>query len=110
MSPNAPRRFKNILRSWPLLVPGVAALCLYLLVSVEPRYVAPFLVLVFLGLFPGILLENPKDAAKRTVISTMVIATSLMVLTALFVVYHLAGFPRGDPGEVLECLSRWANL
>jgi hypothetical protein len=101
VSPNAPRRSKYILRSWPLLVPGVAALCLYLLVSVEPRYVAPFLVLVLLGLFPGILLENRKGAAKRIAVSAMVIATSLMVLTALFVVYHLAGFPRGARGETL---------
>lgn len=97
MSPNAPRRFKNVLRSWPLLVPGVAALCLYLLVSVEPRYVAPFLVLMLLGLLPGILLQNPKEAANRTAISTAVVATAVMVLTALLVIYHLAGFPRGEP-------------
>lgn len=101
VSPNASRRFKNTLRGWPLLVPGVAGLCMYLLVSVEPRYVGPFHVLLLLGLFPGILLENPKDAVKRVVVSTMVIATSLMVLTALFVFYHLAGFPRGAPGEML---------
>jgi hypothetical protein len=51
-------------------------------------------------LFPGILLQNPKDAAKRTAISTVVITTSVIVLTALFVVYHLAGFPRGN-GDAL---------
>jgi 4-amino-4-deoxy-L-arabinose transferase-like glycosyltransferase len=96
MSPNALWRFRNILRSWPLLIPGVVAICLYLLVSVEPRYVAPFLVLMLLGLFPGILLQNPKDATKRTAISTVGIATFLMALTALFVVYHIAGFPRGE--------------
>jgi 4-amino-4-deoxy-L-arabinose transferase-like glycosyltransferase len=101
MSSNAPRRFERIPKSWPLLVPAVAAICLYLLVSVEPRYVAPFLVLVLLGLFPAILLQNPKDAAKRIAISAMVVATSLMVLTALLVGYHLAGFPREDLGETL---------
>ncbi len=100
MSPDAPRRFKDILRSWPLFVPGVVAPCLYLLVSLEPRYVAPFLVMVLLGLFPGILLQNPKDTAKRTTISAVVVATSLMVLTALLVVYHLAGFPRGEKGDL----------
>jgi len=61
-------------------------------------------------LFPGILLQNPNDAAKRTAISTVVIATSVMVLTALFVIYHLAGFPRGEPLErfvqVGESLNR----
>ena len=96
MGTDAPRHFKNTLRSWPLLVPGIAAICLYLLVSVEPRYVAPFLVLLALGLFPGLLLRNSKHATKRTVMATVVIAASVMVVTALFVVYHLAGFPRGE--------------
>ena len=101
IGPNASRRFKNILRSWPLLVSGVAPVCLYLLVSVEPRYVAPFLMLVLLGLFPGILLQNSKDAAKRTAISIVAIATCVTVLTALLVAYHLAGFPRGAPSHGL---------
>jgi hypothetical protein len=97
MSPNAFQRFRNILGCWPIIVPGGAALCLYLLMWVEPRYVAPFLVLVLLGLLPGILLQNPKEVAKRVAISTVVIAASLFVLTALLVGYHLAGYPRGEP-------------
>jgi hypothetical protein len=101
VSRNSLRRFKDILGSWPLLVPGIAAVCLYSLISVEPRYVAPFLVLVLLGLLPGILLDNPVAAAKPVAISTMVVAASLTVLTAAFVVYHLAGFPRGVRGEAL---------
>jgi hypothetical protein len=96
---NASRQFKNILRSWPLLVPGVAAPCLYLLVSVEPRYVAPFLVLVLLALLPGILVRNSTSGAKRTVIMTMVVASSLMALSALLVFFHLAGFPRAEPSH-----------
>jgi hypothetical protein len=99
ISRNSLRRFNNVLRSWPLLVPGVAALGLYLLVWVEPRYVAPFLLLVLLGLFPGILLQNPRSAAKRVTISTVVIAITLTVLTGLLVAYHLAGFPRTEPSK-----------
>jgi hypothetical protein len=96
---NALWRLKIILRSWPLLVPGIVAPGLYLLVYTESRLVAPFLVLVLLGLFPGILLQNPNGAAKRTAIATVVIAASVMVLTALLVVYHLAGFPRSEPSH-----------
>jgi len=109
MSPNAPRRFQNILRSWPLFVPGVAAPCLYLLISVEPRYVAPFLVMVLLGLFPGILLQNPMGAAKGAAVSTVVIATAVMVLTAMLVIYHLAGFPRGEKGEIFLQVGQSLN-
>jgi hypothetical protein len=104
------RRLRNILRSWPLLVPGVAGPCLYLLVSVEPRYVAPFFVLLLLGLFPGLLLQNPKAAIQRATISVVVIAVSVTVFTALLVVYHLAGFPDGENGklwvQVGESLNR----
>jgi hypothetical protein len=108
-SPNASWRFNKILRSWPLLLPGVAGPCLYLLISVEPRYVAPFFVLVLLGLFPGILLQSPKGAAKRTASSTVVIAASVMVLTALLVVYHLAGFPPGQNGELYVQVGKSLN-
>jgi hypothetical protein len=96
LSRNALRRFKNVLRSWPSLVPGVAGLGLYLLVWVEPRYVAPFFLLVLLGLFPGILLENPESVAKRVTLSSVVIAISLTVYTGLLVAYHLAGLPRAQ--------------
>ena len=109
MSPNAPRRFWSILRSWPLFVPGVVAPCLYLLVSLEPRYVAPFLVLVLLGLFPGILLLNPENAAKRAAILTVATAASVMVLTALLVAYHLAGFPHEENGELFVQVGQSLN-
>ncbi|MGB7437592.1 MAG: hypothetical protein WBW49_19415 [Candidatus Acidiferrum sp.] len=98
MSQDAPQRFRNLLRSWPLLLIGVVGPCLYLLISVEPRYVAPFLVLMLLGLFPAILLQNSKDAAKRTATLMAVIAGSVMVLSGLVVVYHLVGFPRSERG------------
>jgi hypothetical protein len=91
-------RFRKVLESWPLLLTGFAGPCLFLLISVEPRYVAPFLVLVLLGLFPGVLLQNPKVAAKRTAIAAMAVAASVMVLTSLIVVYHLAGYPRSERG------------
>jgi len=99
IGPNALQRFKKIVGSWPLLVPGIAAPCLYLVVNVEPRYVAPFLVLVLLGLFPGVLLQRPRSVANGVTISTVVIAISMMVVTGLLVVYHAAGFPRDEPSH-----------
>jgi hypothetical protein len=109
MSTDAAQRFKRIMRSWPLLIPGVAAPCLYLLISVEPRYVAPFLILVLLGLFPGILLRNSEDAAKRIAISAVIIAAAVMAFTSLLVAYHLAGFPRGENGEVFDQVGKALN-
>jgi hypothetical protein len=96
LSLNRSWRFRKISRSWPLLLAGVAGPFLYLLISVEPRYIAPFFVLVLLGLFPGIVVRNSKDAERRTARWTMVFAAFTMVLTGLVVVYHLAGYPRAE--------------
>jgi hypothetical protein len=93
MRPNVPRRFQHILRSWPLFVPGVAGISVYALVSLQPRYIGSFVVLVLLGLFPEILLQKSQDTVKRTSIATLVFAGFMMVFIALNVVYHLAGFP-----------------
>jgi hypothetical protein len=90
MSPSVPRRFQHFVKSWPLLIPGVAGLSAYTLVLVQPRYIAPFLVLVFLGLFSGILLQKSDNPTKRNTIVTLVIAASVMVYTSMFIVLHLA--------------------
>jgi hypothetical protein len=101
IGPNVPERLRKVRRSWPLLIPGVVAPLLYFSVWVEPRYLAPFLALVLLGLLPGILVQQPMDAASRTAMGTVVVAVSLIIMTALFVFYHLAGFPHGDDdGEI----------
>lgn len=80
-----------------------------MLVSVEPRYVAPFLVLVLLGLLSGVLLQNPKDDPRRTAVWAVAVSTCLMALSALLVVYHLAGFPRQENGEVFAQVGESLN-
>jgi hypothetical protein len=105
MSPNLPRRLKDILKGWPLLVCGAAAPCLYVFVHVEPRFLSAFVVLVWLGLFSGIRLQKSQDSIKLGAIATLVIATSMMIFTARYVVYHLVDpFPhlRGHGGEYYQ--------
>ena len=50
--------FNMSLKSLPLLIPGIVGIASYLLLLVEPRYVGPFVVLVFLGFFPCILVRK----------------------------------------------------
>jgi hypothetical protein len=112
MSPNLPQRFQNIVKMWPLLIPGTAAPCLYSMVLVQPRYIAPFVVLLWLGLFSGIRFQNSRESTKLGTVATLVISASMMVLTVQFVVYHLvAPLPilRGHGGmyyQVAESLNR----
>jgi hypothetical protein len=110
MNPNVPRGFQDILRCWPLFVPGVVALSMYVCVLVEPRYVAPFVVLVLLGLLPGILLQKSKDATRRSAIATLVLAASVTFLTLMALVHRAASTPifwtQGGYGQTAESLNR----
>lgn len=64
MSGNVSRRFHYAVCGIPLIIPGVLGTCSLLLVWIEPRYVASFLVLIFLGFFPVILVQKPNDPGK----------------------------------------------
>ena len=75
----------------PLLVllVSAAALSMYSLVLVEPRYVAPFLVLLVLGLLTLIRPTTPRVAALETPIGLMLVA--LMVLQIAIAMSEPAG-------------------
>jgi len=56
--------FKALLADWVLWVPAVAALGMYALVRVEPRYVAPFFALLWISLFAAARLPR-KDGLQQ---------------------------------------------
>jgi len=55
----------TILGGWPLLLPAVAGLGMYALVLVDPRYVAPLLVLLWLGLYLGVSTRTIGEGGVR---------------------------------------------
>lgn len=69
--------WKGLLRQWPIWMPGLAALGLYGLLYVEARFVAPFFVLIWMGLFVG--LRFPKSQVARVLTTSLTIATVLML-------------------------------
>jgi hypothetical protein len=85
---NAQRPFQLLVKFWPLLVPGAAGLFVYALILVQPRYIAPFTVLVFLGAFPYILVQRPLS--KFNAIATLATAVSVFGISAMFIALHLA--------------------
>jgi hypothetical protein len=62
--------------------------------------VAPFFVLVLVGLFPGILLHDSSAAAKRNTLVTVAVSACIFAATALLVAYHVAGFPRSETKQL----------
>lgn len=64
-----PKRFRS---AQFLFWPALATICLYLLVAVRPRYVAPFLVLALLAFLVG---SAPRNESSRKRIAWWVLAT-----------------------------------
>lgn len=60
----APGGGGRLLRAWPAWIPPLAALGMYLVVLVDPRYVAGFLIVLWVTLFSSIRLR-PEATARR---------------------------------------------
>jgi hypothetical protein len=49
---------------WFLLLPALGALCLYALIHIEPRYIAPFILVFLLGLFFSVHLPASQEGRR----------------------------------------------
>jgi hypothetical protein len=73
--------WKGMASYWPIWLPGVAALGLYGLVYVEPRYIVPFLVVIWMALFAG--LRFPRSQETKALVAPFVLAAVLMMCTGI---------------------------
>jgi 4-amino-4-deoxy-L-arabinose transferase-like glycosyltransferase len=69
---------KDIAQYWVLLVPGFVALAMYSLVHAVPRYVGPFVMLLWVGVFCGVRL--PDSHESRRLVACVIVAISLVTL------------------------------
>ena len=81
---------RRTLRGWPLIVPGVVGICMYSLVLLEPRYIAAFAVLIWIGLLSGIRIPKNHDSLRFAQITMLAFAGWLTVMVAGLSVYYLA--------------------
>ncbi|MGH7380694.1 MAG: hypothetical protein ACREKR_00495 [Candidatus Methylomirabilales bacterium] len=70
---------QDIAAHWSLLIPAIAALGMYSLVHVEPRYVAAFVVLFWAGLFSGVALPESPDSSRLVAWVTIAMVTTMMI-------------------------------
>ena len=77
MSPRGWFRLKDTLKYWSLLIPAMAAFGMYSLIHLEERYVAAFIVLLWLGLLCGVKLLNSQDSKRLLSCITIVILISV---------------------------------
>lgn len=70
---------RSIAAQWPLLAPALAAMLLYAVVYVEARYVGPFIILFWLGLYSAPRLPAAAPA-KRVTECVAIVMTALLVI------------------------------
>ncbi len=105
--------FKAFLQRWVLWLPATAACGLYLLARVEPRYVAAFVVMLWMSLFAAVKLPR-KDMIQKfaqwAVVAT-VLATGVDFLHEGLADFHtLLRNPPSEQSEVAEGLRKLGVL
>lgn len=88
---------RQLAARWPVWLVALAGLGMYALVFVEPRYVAVFFALLWVGLFSG--LRTPAGREGRRLVSLVTLAVVIAVASpvAVSVVGHLNRVLKGQP-------------
>jgi len=73
---------RDLTQQWVFIVPGLAGSLLYAFVNVQGRYIGSFIVLLWLGLFAAVRLDNTVDCQRVLAAVTVVLVT----ITVLVVV------------------------
>ncbi len=73
---------RDVAEQWSLIVPALAGLGLYLLVNVQGRYIAPFVVLIWLALFLAVRLEHTPNS-QRYIRAISIALVAIMMLSTL---------------------------
>jgi hypothetical protein len=75
---------KNIVQQWSLLLPAMVALSMFALVRIEARYVAPFVMLFWMGLVSSVRLEDtPKSQRFLACVTLAMLLPMLGTIGAL---------------------------
>jgi 4-amino-4-deoxy-L-arabinose transferase-like glycosyltransferase len=68
----------DLTQQWNLMIPAIAGLGLYALVNVQGRYVAAFIVLVWLGLFSAVRLRQTPDSHRLVKAIPIAVAAAIV--------------------------------
>jgi hypothetical protein len=90
---------KQVTARWPVWLIGLVGLGMYALVHVEPRYVAAFFTLFWVGLFSGLKMPPGLEGRRLTGLVALGVVLAMASPTALLVARHLR---RTLEGQVYE--------
>lgn len=80
------RCVKDIADHWCLIIPAIAAVGMYSLVHVEPRFIGAFVVLFWAGLFSGVVLPDSQESRRLVACVTLAMVTMMMIGIGVFTV------------------------
>ena len=102
--------FRTFLASWVLWLPAAAALGVYAFVRVEPRYVAPFVVMVWISLFVAVRLPRREGFQQ---FAWCAVVAAVLTICAGIVRGEITDFHailRGSPSEQAEVAAGLRKL
>jgi hypothetical protein len=67
----------GVARNWHILIPAAAAMGMYSLIAVQPRYVGPFMLLFWAALLSRVRL--PESPESRRLLASVTVATTVMI-------------------------------
>ncbi len=82
---------KDLFENYPLILTSLFGLGMYALVSVHPRYVAGYLVLLWLGLFSSIKLADTQDNKRTTEAVTIAVALVVLLSSSVTLIFDTYG-------------------
>ncbi len=82
---------------WPVWLIGLAGLAMYALVFVEPRYVAGFFTLLWVGLFSGLRMPSVRESRRLVSIVTLAVVIATVSPTAVSIAGDLTRIVKGQP-------------
>ena len=103
---------RQLAARWPVWLMGLAGLGMYSLIDVEPRYVAAFFTLLWVGLFSGLAVPSGRDSLRLVSLVMLAVVITMAAPLALSAGEHLAHVVRSfksEPGNewrVAEDLRR----
>jgi 4-amino-4-deoxy-L-arabinose transferase-like glycosyltransferase len=72
---------RDVVEQWPLIVPAIAGMGLYLLVHVQGRYVASFIVLLWLALFSAVRPSNTPESRRLLKSIAVALVAGILFIT-----------------------------
>lgn len=110
MSERKWKYLSDILNRWILLLPATAALFMYSLVHVEERYIAPFILILWIGIFSAIRLPNFKDANRIfSAVSASILIMTVLKITPISSYYAFRTVKESIKGKGINLSWQVAN-